>query len=391
VLDKAGTFGRFDLADLCLDGTPGRPASVLTSSGHSGRFSFGLYEPERAGDEARAVDDGLDAFFAVRSRSTLLINCLPMGVRVPTAACTLAETSVRPDMAVALVGTFARHYDQVLLVADAVFLKLVAEQGRRDGIDWADHVVHAIVGEEPLAENARAYLQHVLSRDPARPEGGMIVSSMGVAELGLNLLFETPPLAAARRRLHEDPSLRRDLLGEHAACAPMVMTWDPRRHFVEALPPHGELVVTPLTPRRLPLVRYRTGDRVRPLAPEQRPSLPPEARDVEPVLLLRGRGEGVAAGGSTITPEAVKEGLYARPDVAERLTGNFRLQGRADGARLRVQLSPGVEPTDALTAEVDECVRGYVPADMAVSCEAYLAFGDGLALDYERKFAYLGC
>ncbi len=102
VIDKASTFGRFGLPELCRGGHYGKLLSVLTSSGQSGRFSFGLYDLEMAALEVGRIDDTLDRLLSVRSRATLLINCLPMGVKVPTQACTLAETSVRPDMVTAL-------------------------------------------------------------------------------------------------------------------------------------------------------------------------------------------------------------------------------------------------------------------------------------------------
>src|SRR5690348_11392557 len=46
VLEKAGTFQRFGIAELCRDGQLGRLGSVLTSSGHSGIFAFGLNDLE---------------------------------------------------------------------------------------------------------------------------------------------------------------------------------------------------------------------------------------------------------------------------------------------------------------------------------------------------------
>ena len=103
VLEKQNTFQRFPIEQLCLDGQLGQLGSVLTSSGHSGIFAYGLNAVNSLQETMQWIDDLLDLLFAVRSRSTLLINCLPMGVKVPTGACTLAETSVRPDMAVGLV------------------------------------------------------------------------------------------------------------------------------------------------------------------------------------------------------------------------------------------------------------------------------------------------
>jgi phenylacetate-CoA ligase len=393
LLDKAATFGRFRVSELCRGGNVGRPAAVLTSSGHSGRFAFGLYAPDAAEAESGAVDDALDAIFAVRAKPTLLINALPMGVRVPTRSCTLADTSVRPDMVTAIVRQFSAHYAQTILVGETAFLKLVLELGLSQGIDWRAGRFHAIVGEEPIAENARAYLAGILGIDPARPETGIIGSSMGVAELGLNLFFEPPPLIALRHALHRDASLRRSLPGPATAHVPMLFVYDPRRVYVEVAD-GDRLVVTTLDPtRRLPLIRYRTGDVAS--LPDAAALTAVAARATSlplpglPVVFVHGRGEHVRSEGGCVYPEQVKEGLYHDAALARLTTANFRLCGRDPRAILRIQLSPGIQATPNLADRFRDAVAQYVPTALEVRCEAYEAFGDGMVLDYERKFPYL--
>jgi phenylacetate-CoA ligase len=135
VLEKTSTFQRFRLVELCRDGELGRLGSVLTSSGHSGIFAFGLNDAESLPAISTWIDDLLDFLFGVRSKPTLLINCLPMGVKIPTQACTLAETSVRPDMAVALVKAFAADFSQIILAGEAAFIKHLLELGRKSGVN----------------------------------------------------------------------------------------------------------------------------------------------------------------------------------------------------------------------------------------------------------------
>ena len=396
VLDKACTFGRFPLADLCRDGEVGRPAWVLTSSGQSGRFAFGVYDEDTGEAAYRRIDDALDAFFAVRSRRTLLINALPMGVKVYTRECTLAETSVRDDMVVALVKTFGGHFDQVILVAEAAFVKRVLELGRAEGVDWHGLPVHVVVGEEPLAENARILFEAALGIEPGRPETGMVISTMGVGELGLNLFFETPPLMALRRTLHRDAALRGAVLGPDARCVPMLFAYDPRRTFVE-LVDGNRLAVTMLDPsRRVPLIRYATGDRAAPLEPTPalleavaQAGLTPEHLGAMPTLMVLGRGRGVRAGQTLVTPEQVKEALYADADLASATTANFRLRSGVEAAEVLVQLAPGVAAERGLADRFRLALARYVSAPVALSCIPYEAFPYGMALNYERKFDYL--
>lgn len=399
ILEKRTTFGRFSLAQLCVDGAVGQPASVLTSSGHSGLFAFGLTDREAVAATAEELDDLFDLLFAVRTQPTLLVNGLPMGVKVPTRACTLAETSVRADMIVTLVKNFAPHFRQIILVGEAAFLKHVLELGQSAGIDWPKYRIHVVVGEEPLAENARKYLLSILGRDVRRPEEGMIVSSFGIAELGLNLFAEVPPVAPLillRRALHENPGLRKEILGD-TDFVPSLFTYDPHRIFVE-FDHNGRLLLTTLNPHlRIPLIRYASGDRGRffKLPDSVRPAV--EAAGISwetlqelPLAAIQGRGDHALAGTGAVYPEAVKEGIYHDSALARQITANFRLASGADRARIRIQLAPHVARTSELEIKFTEAIARYVRHPIEVSCEPYENFRSGMALDFERKFNYLG-
>ena len=399
VLEKRDTFQRFGVDELCAGGTLGRLGSVLTSSGHSGIFAFGLSGTKAPAAAARWIDGLLDHLFAVRSRRTLLINCLPMGVKIYTQACTLAETSVRPDMAIALVRAFARHFAQIIFVGDPAFIKLLLELGVDSGVDWHSLRIHVIVGEEPLAENARKYIETILGLDVHRPENGVVISSMGVAELGLNLFSEVPPLAPLillRRTLHDNPELRHAMLGL-VDWVPSLFTYDPRRLFVE-FDSSGRLILTTLDPRaHLPLIRYATGDRgnrlglplnVRPAL--EAAGIPWELLASLPVVTIQGRGNHVLAGQVPLFPEGVKEGIYHNAALARQTTANFRLAGGSQRARIRIQLSAGISTSPEIERQFQTAISLYVRQPFEVVCETYETFGSGMTLDYERKFQYLG-
>jgi phenylacetate-CoA ligase len=400
ILDKQNTFQRFGIEELCAGGRLGPLASVLTSSGHSGVFAFGVYDHEASRAAEDAIDDVLDTVHHVRSRPTLLINCLPMGVKVPTRACTLAETSVRPDMAAAVVKTFAARFEQTILVGDAAFIKHLLEFGEKQGIDWHRLTVHVFAGEEPLAENARRYIGAMLGVDVRRPETGLVVSSMGIGELGLNLFSEVPPvgpIVGLRRLLHESSRLRRGLLGQEGSTVPMLFSFDPTRIYVE-FADGGRLVITTLDGRRrIPLIRYAPGDvgGFLELKERDRPELegaglPFDLLSSLPLVMVTGRGKHAMAGDSPVWPDEVKEGIYLHAELAQATTANFRLLSGRRVATVRIQLSPGVEPGQKLEKRFAEAIAQYVRARLEVRCERYEQFGSGMALDYERKFDYLG-
>ncbi len=399
ILEKENTFRRFPIEKLCVDGELGRPDSVLTSSGHSGVFAFGLTDEGSTAATTEWIDGLLDMIFGVRSRKTLLVNCLPMGVKVQTSACTLAETSVRADMVVGLVKSFGRHYAQIILVGEAAFVKHLLELGEHSGIHWADHRVHVILGEEPLAENARKYLEGLLGITQGREDRGIVCSSMGVGEVGLNLFSEVPPVApliALRRALHESEALRQLVLGG-PDCVPSIFTYDPRRIYVE-FDPVGRLIVTTLDPRlRVPLIRYATGDcgSVLSVSPEAQVALeqigiPAALFDAIPIVLIDGRGKYASSGEARVYPESVKEGIYLVPELAKLTTANFRLVSGEGSATVRIQLSPGIHPSAEVDDRFNDAIRRYVRAPIIVRTEAYETFGSGMTLDFERKFDYLG-
>lgn len=400
LLDKHNTFARFGIEQLCLDGRLGRLGAVLTSSGHSGVFAFGLYRADEMAGAARALDDMFDAIFGVRSHSTLLINCLPMGVRVYSEVCTLGEVSVREDMAVGLVRKFGPHFDQILLVGEVAFIKRVLEYGSARGVDWKQMRVHVAVGEEVMAENARIHVERLVGIDPADPSTGKMITSMGIGEIGLDLFHEEPTgglLPRLRRAIHEFSGLRAALVGPEATIAPLVFTYDPGRIHVE-FTAEGRLVITTLgLDRPIPLIRYVPGDAGQFLCPgaEHRDLLAGHGIDPArlgsmPIVLIHGRGRSAAAGDGQIWPEQVKEGLYADGELAALMTGNFRIVPGDSSAIIRIQLSPDAEPAGDLDARFAEAIERYTAAPFRVRCEPYASFASGMVLDYERKFDYLG-
>jgi phenylacetate-CoA ligase len=106
LLSKKNTFDRFPLDQLSVGGQLLDVADVLTSSGHGGRFSFGVINRKQASAAAQFIDEAFDDAFGINDRKTLAINCLPMGVGFSSHRMTVATTSVREDMAVALVEAF---------------------------------------------------------------------------------------------------------------------------------------------------------------------------------------------------------------------------------------------------------------------------------------------
>jgi len=389
VLSKVNTFDRFPLPQLCAGGALSDVGEVLTSSGHGGRFSFGVISRAEAAGSAVFVDAALDAAFAVKSRTTLAINCLPMGVGISSDCMTVATTSVREDMAVALVKTFGGGYDQIVLIGDPLFMKRLADHAAEQALDWSQYRVNAVIGEEVFGEHFRSYIGQCLGTT-------RILSSFGVAELGLHLCYETAGTLAVARAAAGNPALAGDLFGTTPGeWPPMVLTYDSQRTFIEILDPdprgYGRLTISMLDPsRQLPLLRYQTGDVAR-LLDRDRVTASLRAHDVgagelpTALLALRGRTREALPNGGQVGE--YKDALYANADLARCLTGAMRLIFSGERLTMHVQLTRGQKPTPAFERRLlDELAADVRPSRLVLW--PYAKFPFGMGLDYERKFSY---
>jgi phenylacetate-CoA ligase len=402
VLEKANTFRRFPLEQLLAeDSRTDDIASILTSSGHgSNGFAVGLSTRSQAKAMPFLIDLGLDLAFDVDRYRTLLINCLPMGVTFQSNAVCVANVSVREDMACAIVEQTGKLFDQIVLCGDPLFLKRLCDFSEARGIDWSRYRMNAIVGEETFSESFRDYLAKTLHIAPDAPDSGLIGSSMGVGELGLNLFNETRETISLRRACERNRDILAELLGPASAGAPLptFLAFNPLRSFVEVIAAdsdgNGDLVVSVLDPTNpLPLMRYKTGDRAKLIDPERIQEI---GRKVQgglrgpslPVIALHGRSKDYLPGGWHV--DTFKDALYRQRHLARQVTGAFRLSQLQDELLWEVQLRQESDARpDALASSLRACVSlSDSQTQPKVICHQYDDFPYGRTLDYERKFVY---
>ncbi len=397
-LNKTNTFAHYPLNELCHPSGLDNLAGVLTSSGHGARFGYGLTTRIQAKYACDAIDLGLEYAFQVDSKKTLLINCLPMGVRFSSNSVTVAETSVREDMAVAIATEFGRFYEQIILVGDPLFLKLVTDYAREKTINWQNYKVHLVIGEETFGENFRNYLADHFHLDNDNPATGIIASSMGVAELGLNLFYETEETIRLRRLARANPEFFAALFGIAPAATPqpMLFVYNPLRSYVEILDAdeagYGSLTISMSYPdAALPLLRYQTGDIARVFLPDEiarireRCGLPSPGKLTLPIIALKGREKDQLPDGTHVGQ--YKDALYAHHEIARMLTGAFRLEYTDGRMLIHVQLRRGYEADDNMSLRLATEFPGIVMPEQ-VRFWTYLQFPFGMTLDYERKFTY---
>ncbi|MFZ6814904.1 hypothetical protein ACO0K3_10585 [Undibacterium sp. Rencai35W] len=400
VLEKSNTFRRFPIDQLIArDTDTSQLASILTSSGHgSNGFAIGLSTRKQLKSTATLIDMGLELAFDIDRYKTLLINCLPMGVTFQSDTVCVANVSVREDMACAIVEQAGAAFEQIILCGDPIFLKKLCDFSQTKRLDWRRYRVNVIVGEETFSESFRDYLALVLNGNPDDPTSGLIGSSMGVGELGLNLFNETRETIAIRRTCMSQPDLLIDLFGSSAIDAPVpsFMVFNPMRTFVEVVNTdkhgNGDLLVSMLDPDiPIPLMRYKTGDKAKLLSNAELNAIckktnkdfsPPSL----PVIALHGRAKDYLPDGMHL--DHFKHLLYADPAIAAQVSGAFRLTSAVNGLRWEIQLQHGNEISPQSIASSLQAAASLTYGRVETICYSYHDFPYGKSLDYERKFVY---
>ena len=400
IIDKT-VFVDNELADICAGGDLDDAALFHTSSGRSGLFSYGVATRREVAQAALGVEYLLDRNFDIFNRQTLLINCTPMGVKVPTRALALAETSVRADSVLALIRKLRGRFDQFILIGESPFLKKLIEDGVVAGVPWRDMLVNVVAGAEFLAENYRSYIGHLLGIDFDRPERGMIGFNMGLSELSLSIFCESVDTIRIRRKAQQDRRLRHALFGEGTEVCPEIMQYHPSQTCVESIRDESgspELVVSMLgRDLKIPLIRYNTRDTVETMTFDQLKAILAGCGHEAllpglhlPLGIIWGtRRPADRAEGPGISQMEVKEALYRDFDVAGRLTANFRIETDRGRTVILVQGKPDVEAGPALAEKLSEALRVFTDVDFEVRVLPYRDFPYGMELSYEKKNRYL--
>ena len=401
IVDKHVVFPPYSIEQLCRNRNIEDLKGVLPSSGHSGVFAFSVNTAKNVQNTAKMVDLALEYCLGISKRRALMVNTYPMGVNVHTAL-PVANTGVNADIALAIIKKFSPSFEQLILVGQPLFTKRLIEEGAEQGVDWAGIRASVVTGGEGNAESWRTYIsRRVGLKDPDRPDGRFVASSMGIGELDLNLFHEVPDTIRIVRTAYHDRTLRYALFGEGVEVCPHFFMYYPMRTYIEEVPipgsPVSELAVSMVSPDiRNPLIRYKTGDRIkiisyrtleRILAKHARPV--PMPRLHMPIVAVFGRKETVQTRGGAIPAEVVKEGVYWEYDVASAITGFFKVRAVRGALKVELQLKPGVRPLRRFNRLLDDALKSCLPPRVAVQSEFFAHKDYPYSISYERKYLYI--
>jgi phenylacetate-CoA ligase len=403
IIVKQDVFGSHRLADLLVDRSLDGIVALVSSSGlTASSFSLGMINRKGTQSMVEATDRLLDAWFKTREKKTFLINTCAMGVSIPTSLPGI-NLSVRSDKVLALLRALKPYYEQFVVISDVYFLKKLLEDGRNAGMRWSRWPVQFAMGGEWFPESYRQYLASLVEVDlDRRHPRTRIVSSMGAAELGFNLCFETHDTVSLRRLADSDERVREALFGS-IDTVPMIGHYDPLRWFIEVTPTQemrsggGAFAFTSLDlDAAMPLVRYQTGDYGYILPYERvRQILRSLKYDAYipvlkyPLLAVAGRTDhALTAAGKSVRMEFLRSLVYSKSRLASTTTGQFHVKARGGRLHLRIQLQATVEPRQRATIEAQwsSLFNRHFPA--VVRAVPYFDFREALSVDYERKFQH---
>jgi phenylacetate-CoA ligase len=351
----------------------------------------------------RSTDRLLDDWFDVGRKRTFVINTCAMGLKIPTSLPCI-DLSVRSDRAIAIIEKLRRCFQQFVVTSDVFFLRKLLEDGRVAGTDWAELHATFVMGGEWFPESYRRYLAHLLQVDLYERHPPLyILSSMGAAELGFNLCYESHDTVRLRQLAESDARLRQALFG-CVDTVPLIGHYDPRHWYIELTPraglggSAGALAFTNLDLRTaMPLIRYETGDYGYLFSHAHVSDVLRQfkydayvPRATRPLIAVAGRtDQSLMAAGKSVRMEFLRSALYSDHAVASETTGQFQATAAGNKLSMQIQMRPQVD-TDRIAAvqkRFSAMINTHVATD--VHMVPYFEFRHGMAVDYERKFSHL--
>ena len=382
--DKVSYLTRYPLDQRCRGRDLPRAHIVTVSSGSAGPATLWPRFPEQDAQLFAAVTAVLQEHFRIRERWTLLVLAQAMGAwgfgvsmnqvaqrlfAEPRVRGTVVTPGLNQDEVIRFVEQLSPNYDQTIIASYPAVLPSLLDLGQERGIRWPELNVGMFTSGEPVSEAQREAVLRRVGKDPERLEG--FVAVFGASEVAGLIGAETRLCLLIRRLCARTPALAEALFD--SPVVPSIVQYNPLSAFLETR--DGEILLTARGAE--PLIRYNTHDRgglmsaeemlvrcrlqgVDLLAELQARGLGAEAYRPLPFLYVFGRSDAVIMHGANVYKDHLAH-VLEETSLHATNTGNFELSAVTDPdgrgtLQVDVELSAGVEPTDALRLLYEESI-----------------------------------
>jgi phenylacetate-CoA ligase len=284
------------------------------------------------------------------------------------------------------VKQLGRDFDQIIIGAYAPFLKDILDDGRRQGINWADYNIGFVFSAEAFTEKFRDYVFKV-----SKPDNPLLASlnHYGTVDLG-TMAHETPESVLVRRLLVHDSKL--GVIFPETRRQATFAQYDPSLFYFEE--ESHNLFCTAYS--GLPLVRYDLKDyggvirrqRVHQLLGKEGINLNEELSkgDIEnttwnlPFVYVYERNDfSVSYYAFLIYPDMIRRALQS-DQLQDSLTGKFTMlvdynaQGRQE-LLIHIEMAHGTTTSKDLSNKVQSLTHDFLIAESSEYRETYNTIG----------------
>lgn len=251
---------------LFWDGQIKKPITIHSTSGSTGEPTY--FQREFRFDLRREII--IENFFKLNKASviepTLFIITFGMGVwsagvGIYTAAylainrnklpISIVSPGVSKTEVLKILRNLAPHYKQVIIAGYPAFIKDILDDAAQEGLEIKKMNLRLVFTGEVFPEEFRDYL---LSKARIKNIFLDTMNTYGTSEFGATAI-ETPLAILARRLLHKNKNIFRDLFG-NITKTPTLAQYIP--YFINFEDDNGELFITGDSPT--PLIKYQSGD-----------------------------------------------------------------------------------------------------------------------------------
>lgn len=322
VTDKESYVKRYSIEERCLLGKlPDRGVVIDESSGTSGTPNNWIRGPKERAAVKLALQLAFHNHFG--NKPIFLINAFALGpwatgmnVSISLVDVTILK-STGPDIQ-KIINTlllFGPKYHYVIS-GYPPFLKALSD---RTEVNWQEYDVVTVFGGEGMTEGMRDYVSKAFKQS---------YGSFGASDLEINIAAESDFTIQLRKLLAQNKALHEKLVRHPDGGLPMIFQYNPLDYFIETNE-NGELIVSLCRlSNTSPKVRYNIHDvgyvmrmpelkKILTQLKIDEKQLPLPHMDL-PLLFHFGRADmAVAYYGCKITPENIKEVIFALPDLAK--------------------------------------------------------------------------